>query len=214
MPFKPAKDLHTKNKAAYENKPEGVHKKKNYRDEDGAVIIGPRNFTAIPMRRGKVGKLTTFGGPIPHMADNYDAKKELTKKERERHASLVQEKPFSQQCRRLKWGTFNRPYDVFGEGEAPIPPRPAKSAAALPELHDRAFRPCGPKKGVQKTLMKFPEYIPEPPHEVKRKVKDETEEERPGFRPTYNKRSIPCKSVATNYRNLKASFPMHFRTGR
>ena len=36
---------------------------------------------------------------------------------------------------------------------------------------------------------------------------DPNEEEKPGWKHTYNKKGIPCKSVATNFRNLKASFP-------
>ena len=30
------------------------------RDEDGKVIIAPRNFTTIPMKKGKVGKTPPF----------------------------------------------------------------------------------------------------------------------------------------------------------
>ena len=52
-----------------ENPPE---KKKNYRDEQGAVMIGPRNFTTIPMKKGLVGKLTTFSGPIPYKESEFD----------------------------------------------------------------------------------------------------------------------------------------------
>jgi len=50
-----------------------------------------------------------------------------------------------------------------------------------------------------------------PPRELKRKVVVEGEEEdRPRFKLTYNLRSRPTPSVATNYRNLKASYPMAF----
>lgn len=42
--------------------------------------MGPRNFTAIPMKRGKVGKLTFFGGQIPYKEDDvYGNKKKLIK---------------------------------------------------------------------------------------------------------------------------------------
>ena len=64
-------------------------------DADGGVIIGPRNFTTIPMKRGKVGKLTSFGGPVPYVADPYDNKKKIAWAELKAHQALVQEKPFS-----------------------------------------------------------------------------------------------------------------------
>ena len=54
--------------------------KKDYKDEEGRVVIGPRNFTTIPMKRGKVGKLTYFGGQIPYKEDDtYGNKKKLIK---------------------------------------------------------------------------------------------------------------------------------------
>jgi|TARA_B110001450_G_C17601966_1_gene473390 hypothetical protein len=58
-------------------------------------MIGPRNFTTIPMKRGKVGKLTSFGGPVPYVADPYDNKKKIAWAELKAHQALVQEKPFS-----------------------------------------------------------------------------------------------------------------------
>jgi hypothetical protein len=39
----------------------------------------------------------------------------------------------------------------------------------------------------------------------------EGEEERPGFKLTYNYKTRPTPSIAVNYRNLKASFPSSFR---
>ena len=77
--FKPAKATREK---LYQNKYPNLplkenQEKKNYRDEEGNVITAPRNFTTIPMRRGKVGKLTTFSGPIQYVADPYDNKKKI-----------------------------------------------------------------------------------------------------------------------------------------
>lgn len=95
--FRPAKDPGIKvDKAPYAYLPQDKHVKKNFRDEDGAVKTGPRNFTTIPMKEGRVGKLTSFSGPIPYKEDPYDNKKVLAKKELEYHYSKVQEKPFSQ----------------------------------------------------------------------------------------------------------------------
>lgn len=101
-----------------------------------------------------------------------------------------------------------------------MPPKKEKisqSAAVLPDvegvepLHDKAFKPSGPKKGVHSTIGNYPQYLPNPPKELKRKIVVEGEEdERPRFKLTYNLRSRPCPSVATNTRNLKASFPSAF----
>jgi hypothetical protein len=53
--------------------------------------------------------------------------------------------------------------------------------------------------------------MPNPPKELKRKVIVEGEEEdRPRFKLTYNGVTRPTPSVATNFRNLKASYPMAF----
>ena len=46
--------------------------KKNYKDEDGAVIIGPRNFYTNPMKKGEVGKGTSFSGMWAHLPDTYE----------------------------------------------------------------------------------------------------------------------------------------------
>jgi hypothetical protein len=52
--------------------------------------------------------------------------------------------------------------------------------------------------------------MPNPPKELKRKPIVEGEEDRPLFKLTYNHRTRPTPSVATNFRNLKASYPMAF----
>lgn len=75
MNFKPAKMVKEKiYQASYAYLPNPENKKKSYRDEEGAVIIGPRNFTTIPMKKGIVGKLTTFSGVIPYKESNYNVK--------------------------------------------------------------------------------------------------------------------------------------------
>ena len=75
MAFRPAKVVPDKYnmKASYVHLPTEVHVKKNYRDpEDNHVIIGPRNFTTMPSKKGEVGKGTSFGGQIPHLPDGYE----------------------------------------------------------------------------------------------------------------------------------------------
>jgi len=49
---------------------------------------------------------------------------------------------------------------------------------------------------VEKKYVKPAEGVPEPP---------------PGFKATYKYMSRPQPSIATNFRNLKASFPSAFR---
>jgi len=94
-------------------------------------------------------------------------------------------------------------------------PAPVAEGEEGPEpLHDKPFRPSNPaRKGkIKGTLDKFPEYLPNPPVELKRKVVVEGEEEDsvPGFKVTHRFKSRPTPSVATNYRNLKASYPSAF----
>lgn len=84
--FMPAKDPGQKvPKAPYPYKEEGPPAKKSYKNEDGEIETGPRNFTTIPLKKGNVGKNTSFGGPIPYMEDDYNLKKKLYKKELEEH---------------------------------------------------------------------------------------------------------------------------------
>ena len=76
-----------------------VEIKKNRKGPDGAVIIEPRNFLTNTPKKGEVGKGTTFAGTIEHIADPYERKKELQRKEREDHEKKVQDKPFSQRVK-------------------------------------------------------------------------------------------------------------------
>ena len=52
--------------ASYEHMTDRREIVKNYRDEEGAVIIAPRNFLTNPIKAGRVGKQTTLGGIIEH----------------------------------------------------------------------------------------------------------------------------------------------------
>ena len=67
------------------------------------------------------------------------------------------------------------------------------------------------KKGQTSTIAKFPEFIPDPPKQKKRVKKDDDDDAPPGFKCTKKYMSRPTPSVATNFRNLKASFPSAFR---
>ena len=93
----------------------------------------------------------------------------------------------------------------------PIPPKPVKEK---PKIDDERppFKPSHPPKvGHNKSIGRFPQYLPDPPKQLKRKVAEEGTEEPPKFKMTHNHKSRPTPSVATNLRNLKASFPSVFR---
>ena len=125
----------------------------------------------------------------------------------------MQEKPFSNNVRRKE--TFNPVKEVFGS-DVPLPkeehtPRKRTQSPHAP-IHDKPFKPSNPpKKGYNRTLDKFPEYKPDPMKPLERKKPVEGAEERPNFKPSYNKKSMPVKPVATNLRNLKSEFPSIFR---
>jgi len=85
--FKPAKVVHEKvPKAAYPYIPQGANMvKKNYRDAEGAVITEPPNFLTTRMKKGKVGKGTSFGGVIPYMPDDYNIRSKIAMEELKKH---------------------------------------------------------------------------------------------------------------------------------
>jgi len=78
--------------------------------------------------------------------------------------------------------------------------------------HERAFRPSQPgRKGVAGTLDKFPKYVENPIKHLSRVRPIEGEEEKPRWKPTQTQKyASPTSSVATNMRNMKASFPTVF----
>ena len=73
--------------------------KKNYRDDEGAVITELRNFTTMNPKKGQVGPQTFFEGKFVYMEDDHNRKKALATAERKAHEDAllkVSEKPFSQ----------------------------------------------------------------------------------------------------------------------
>ena len=87
--FVPAKVVKEKVVASYPHMQEEQHVKKNFRDEEGNVVTGPRNFLTNPPKIGKVGKRTTFAGVIPYMNEGYDVAKELARKEHAYHLTKI-----------------------------------------------------------------------------------------------------------------------------
>lgn len=91
------------------------------------------------------------------------------------------------------------------------PPVPKKQPSFQ---HDAPFRPCAkpPRSGHLCSISKFPEHVPCPPREKVRKRKLEDEPDAPpAFKGTHKYKSRPSSSVATNLRNLKASYSSLFR---
>lgn len=85
MNFKPAKTVPQPVKADFQHMNDHVEVKKCRKGPDGAVVIEPRNFLTNPPKMGQVGKGTQFGEKFEHMADPFDRKKEIARKEREEH---------------------------------------------------------------------------------------------------------------------------------
>lgn len=207
--FRPAKHVRQPTNAAFQHMKDYEQIEKNYRDaeDNGAVIIGPRNIQTNPPKRGRVGKSTTFSGMIPYTEDDFNRPKLLANEERLAGKSLEQDKPFSQKVKRTHM--FNTFRAVIGE-DIEIPQRPpAEKRQPLME-HDKPFKPSHPPKiGYNKTFMKFPEYKEDPKKPIERKMDEEDGPKK--FKPTHNSKSRPTPSITTNMRNLKASFPSVFR---
>tara|TARA_B100000780_G_C20857509_1_gene340857 strand:- start:126 stop:410 length:285 start_codon:yes stop_codon:yes gene_type:complete len=83
---------------------------------------------------------------------------------------------------------------VYADGEAPE------------ALHDKPFKPSNPnKKGQPGYIAKFPEYLPNPPTELKRVIKTEDDPDPPpGWKATYRGKTRPQPGIACNVRNLKS----------
>jgi hypothetical protein len=100
---------------------------------------------------------------------------------------------------------------VYGGPSLAVTRNTAKSQQNLTDIHEGAsFKPAGP--GKKKHLLgKFPEFMADPPKELKRVKKDENAEDIPAFRPSTKFFSRPTPSVVTNYRNIRSAFPSLFR---
>ena len=122
---------------------------------------------------------------------------------------MLQEKPFSNKVKGRE--TFNSVLNTYGEDRV-YPPRPAPKKREPLMTHDFQFYPSSPaKKGYNKTIDKFPVYKEDPLKPVQRKKSVEGEEQRPSWKATYKKKSVPAPSVVTNLRNLKSEFPSVFK---
>lgn len=207
--FKPARHVRQPTNAAYEHMQDTTHIQKNFKAEDNPrdVVTAPRNFITNPPKKGQVGKQTYFGGKIPYTEDDYNRPKELARKELEHHRTKLQEAPFRQRVGKIDY--FNSHRKLLEE-DVPLPPKEAKKEKYVDPDERPPFKPSHPPKvGYNKSIGTFPEYKEDPPKQLKRRMP--VDDEQPKFKMTHNHKSRPTPSVATNLRNLKASFPSVFR---
>jgi len=108
--FKPAKRVKERiYTMSYDYKENPPLPKRDFRnpEDNGAVTLGPRNFLTNPMKEGKVGRATSFGGLIPYKEDDYDRQRKIAAKERADHMGVIAEthdaKNFSQKAKRSEF---------------------------------------------------------------------------------------------------------------
>lgn len=66
------------------------HVEKRFRDEDGGVAIGPKNFFTMPAKKGNPQmKNAQFNKLVEHMEEDYNAPKKLARKELDYHLSKL-----------------------------------------------------------------------------------------------------------------------------
>ena len=158
--FKPAKTIQRTVGADFPHLTDHKEVSKCRKGPDGGVITEPRNFLTNPPKKGMVGKGTSFAGKLEHLPEPFERKRELEKKELQEHHSKMQEKPFSQKVKGRE--TFATIKEAFGE-DRPYPPRTPPSKRQPLMTHEVPFKPSNPpKRGYNKTLDKFPPYIPDP----------------------------------------------------
>jgi len=232
MDFRPAKTIsHGKKttRAAYAYKEEGPAVKKKYRDEEGHVMIAPKSFVTNPMKKGIIhGKRGQRGpffdepgtGALKYVESDYNVAKKIATAELAEHHSKIQEMPFSCAARNNKkgkryyFGTFNNPLDTIGPiADKELPPKKADPPFVNIHADDPPFRPYGTNthnKRVHDTFSKFPGYHKGAIITTKRKPPP-PDDAPPAFRLTHNGKNAAITSIATNTRNLKASYPAFFK---
>lgn len=88
--FKPARDTQEKiYKMSYPYIEERGKKTKCYKDPEGGVTIGNRNFYTSPVKKGQAGPHVYLGGKVDFKGDDFDALRKITTKERLYHQSKL-----------------------------------------------------------------------------------------------------------------------------
>jgi hypothetical protein len=150
--FKP----NTKSYSAFPHMSDHTEIKKNYRDEEGAVKVAPKNPVVSMGKKAK-----SFAAFPEHIGCSYDNAKLLRRKEQYAHKALEQEHNFSQRVKLQD--AFNPIMKVYGE-DVPLPHKPVIKQVYKGAEHERAFRPSmPPRSGWNCTLIKHPEFMPNPP---------------------------------------------------
>lgn len=116
--------------------------------------------------------------------------------------------------KRYYFGTFNNPVDTIGPiADKVLPPKKVEAKPLNIHAEDPPFKSSGNftmSKKIHNTFEKFPGYNkgaifkttrrPPPPDDAP-----------PPFKLTNNGKGAPITSIATNTRNLKASYPSFFK---
>lgn len=218
VPFKPAKIVRDNSHwmASYDHQTDLKDIKKNFKDEDGCVIVGPKNINIAPLKKGEVGLGCTFAGQWEHRADPDDDERKRNRVILDEHRDFIaknhESKNFSQRARTV--GSFNPVRQRFGLPETPQEFKVKTIRTPSLAEQDRAWRAGQPIRSGQSkmSISPFPNYMENPPKELKRKMPVEGEPEAPpGFRLTHRQTiTRPTPSVVCNMRNMKASFPSVF----
>lgn len=89
--------------SAYEYKPDPPLPKKSYKDPESGVITGPKNFLAIPMKKGVMHGKKGQRGPFfdnpgeignKYEPSDYNIEKKILREELAAHKEKLQEMPF------------------------------------------------------------------------------------------------------------------------
>ena len=197
--------------ALHEHMNDHVHIEKNYKNEDGKVIVAPRNFytAAGCSREGKRKMEELFASHPEWVPCKYDNGREAALKERLAGKEKEQEKPFLYRAKTMP--KFNTDRAVLGE-DVPLPAKTKKPEPKPAVEHEARWKSCRPSRtGHRCGFAPFPEYQPNPMKSVERRKPVEGEEDKKPFCNTKKEFTRPTPSVMTNVRNLKASFPSVFR---
>lgn len=83
--FRPIKHVRQPSNAAYPHMKDFEFLQKNFRDPENnnEVMIPPKNIMTNPVKRGRVGKWTSFSGQFPYMEDDFNRPKIMAKTERD-----------------------------------------------------------------------------------------------------------------------------------
>eukprot|EP00357_Protocruzia_adherens_P037001 CAMPEP_0115026734 /NCGR_PEP_ID=MMETSP0216-20121206/34958_1 /TAXON_ID=223996 /ORGANISM="Protocruzia adherens, Strain Boccale" /LENGTH=279 /DNA_ID=CAMNT_0002401937 /DNA_START=28 /DNA_END=863 /DNA_ORIENTATION=+ len=127
--------------------------KKMYKDPEGGVITGPKNFLTS-------GKGKSFWDYPEYLSDDYDNKRKLELAQKRREAEKFQEKPFKSMT--ITKGQFADNIHTFGEDEKVPKTRKTLKEPLINKIdHDKPFRPSNPgKSGKVQTFSSFPKYYP------------------------------------------------------